>query len=145
MHWKGAAEIVLALCTNWLDAEGSTHEMTPDKVNDIHNLFGFNSIIPCLSLVFQANHFRKYIEDMAEQSLRCVAFAYRNLDSKDIPSEEQRINWQLPDNDLTLIGIVGMKVHGQDMQILHYNIAYNNLLFLTSIFVITFDSFSVCS
>lgn len=87
VHWKGAAEIVLALCTNWLDAEGSTHEMTPDK----------------------ANHFRKYIEDMAEQSLRCVAFAYRNLDSKDIPSEEQRINWQLPDNDLTLIGIVGMK------------------------------------
>uniref|UniRef100_A0A453NJ61 Calcium-transporting ATPase n=1 Tax=Aegilops tauschii subsp. strangulata TaxID=200361 RepID=A0A453NJ61_AEGTS len=87
VHWKGAAEIVLALCTNWLDVDGSTHEMTPDK----------------------ANHFRKYIEDMAEQSLRCVAFAYRNLDPKDIPSEEQRINWELPDNDLTLIGIVGMK------------------------------------
>ncbi|KAM3240618.1 hypothetical protein ACQJBY_053964 [Aegilops geniculata] len=87
VHWKGAAEIVLALCTNWLDVDGSTHEMTPDK----------------------ANHFRKYIEDMAEQSLRCVAFAYRNLDRKDIPNEEQRINWELPDNDLTLIGIVGMK------------------------------------
>ncbi|XP_037446522.1 calcium-transporting ATPase 5, plasma membrane-type-like [Triticum dicoccoides] len=87
VHWKGAAEIVLALCTNWLDVDGSTHEMTPDK----------------------ANHFRKYIEDMAEQSLRCVAFAYRNLDPKDIPYEEQRINWELPDNDLTLIGIVGMK------------------------------------
>ncbi|KAF7089111.1 hypothetical protein CFC21_092149 [Triticum aestivum] len=87
VHWKGAAEIVLALCTNWLYVDGSTHEMTSDK----------------------ANHFRKYIEDMAEQSLRCVAFAYRNLDPKDIPSEEQRINWELPDNDLTLIGIVGMK------------------------------------
>uniref|UniRef100_A0ACD5Z9I7 Uncharacterized protein n=1 Tax=Avena sativa TaxID=4498 RepID=A0ACD5Z9I7_AVESA len=87
VHWKGAAEIVLALCTNWLDVDGSTHEMTPDK----------------------ANQFKRYIEDMAEQSLRCVAFAYRNLDLKDIPSEEQRISWQLPDNDLTLIGIVGMK------------------------------------
>ncbi|KAM3228184.1 hypothetical protein ACQJBY_059717 [Aegilops geniculata] len=87
VHWKGAAEIVLALCKIWLDVDGSTHEMTPDK----------------------ANHFRKYIEDMAEQSLRCVAFAYRNLDPKDIPNEEQRINWELPDNDLTLIGIVGMK------------------------------------
>uniref|UniRef100_A0ACD5V6V2 Uncharacterized protein n=2 Tax=Avena sativa TaxID=4498 RepID=A0ACD5V6V2_AVESA len=87
VHWKGAAEIVLALCTNWLDVDGSTHEMTPDE----------------------ANQFKKYIEDMAEQSLRCVAFAYRNLDMKDIPSEEQRISWQLPDNDLTLIGIVGMK------------------------------------
>lgn len=87
VHWKGAAEIVLALCTNWLDVDGSAHEMTPDK----------------------ANHFRNYIEDMAEQSLRCVAFAYRDLDLNDIPSEEQRINWQLPDNDLTLIGIAGMK------------------------------------
>ncbi|XP_062223931.1 calcium-transporting ATPase 5, plasma membrane-type-like isoform X2 [Phragmites australis] len=86
IHWKGAAEVVLALCTSWLDVDGSTHEMTPDK----------------------ANQFKKYIEDMAEQSLRCVAFAYRNLDLKDVPSEEQRINWQLPDNNLTLIGIVGM-------------------------------------
>lgn len=40
MHWKGAAEIVLALCTHWLDVDGSTHEMTPDKVNDVHNFFG---------------------------------------------------------------------------------------------------------
>jgi Ca2+-transporting ATPase len=60
---------------------------------------------------------------MAEQSLRCVAFAYRNLDQTDIPSEEQRINWQLPDNDLILIGIVGMKVHGRNVQILNYNVA----------------------
>ncbi|AQK68932.1 Calcium-transporting ATPase 9 plasma membrane-type [Zea mays] len=87
VHWKGAAEIVLALCTSWLNVDGSTHEMTPDK----------------------ANQLKKLIEDMAEQSLRCIAFAYRNLDMKDVPSEEQRINWQLPDNELTLIGIIGMK------------------------------------
>jgi P-type Ca2+ transporter type 2C len=48
---------------------------------------------------------------MAEQSLRCVAFAYKTIDLKDVPSEEQIINWALPDNDLTLIGIVGMKVY----------------------------------
>lgn len=47
---------------------------------------------------------------MAEQSLRCVAFAYRSIDRNDVPREEHRSNWQLPDNDLTLIGIVGMKV-----------------------------------
>ncbi|KAK3156146.1 hypothetical protein QOZ80_2AG0103440 [Eleusine coracana subsp. coracana] len=86
VHWKGAAEIVLALCTNWLDTDGSIHEMTTDK----------------------ADQFKEYIEYMAEQSLRCVAFAYRTIEN-DVPSEEQRINWQLPDNDLTLIGIVGMK------------------------------------
>ncbi|KAK1615397.1 hypothetical protein QYE76_020914 [Lolium multiflorum] len=109
VHWKGAAEIVLALCTNWLDVDGSIHEMTPDKANHLEHFLRFNYVVPCLTLIFQANRFKKYIEDMAEQSLRCVAFAYRNLDPKDIPSEEQRINWQLPDNDLTLIGIVGMK------------------------------------
>ncbi|CAD6251695.1 unnamed protein product [Miscanthus lutarioriparius] len=87
VHCKGAPEIVLSLCTSWLDVDGSAHEMTPDK----------------------ANQFKKLIEDMAEQSLRCIAFAYRNLDLKDVPSEEQRINWQLPDNELTLIGIIGMK------------------------------------
>jgi Ca2+-transporting ATPase len=117
VHWKGAAEIVLALCTNWLDVDGSIHKMTPDKANHLEHFLRFNYVVPCLTLVFQANQFKKYIEDMAEQSLRCVAFAYRNLDPKDIPSEEQRINWQLPDNDLTLIGIVGMKVHGRNVQI----------------------------
>ncbi|KAJ1278139.1 hypothetical protein BS78_04G056500 [Paspalum vaginatum] len=87
VHWKGAAEIVLALCTRWLDTDGSTREMTPDK----------------------ANQLKKLIEDMAGQSLRCIGFAYRNLDLKDVPSEEQRISWQLPDNDLTFIGVAGMK------------------------------------
>ncbi|KAF2943380.1 calcium-transporting ATPase 5, plasma membrane-type-like [Oryza sativa Japonica Group] len=87
VHWKGAAEIVLALCTNWLDVNGISHEMTPDK----------------------ANQFKKYIEEMAEESLRCVAFAYRNLDLNYVPNEEERINWELPDNELALIGIVGMK------------------------------------
>ncbi|KAG0531958.1 hypothetical protein BDA96_04G066800 [Sorghum bicolor] len=87
VHWKGAAEIVLALCTSWLDVDGSAHVMTPDK----------------------ADQLKKLIEDMAEQSLRCIAFAYRNLDLKVVPSEEQIINWQLPDNELILIGIIGMK------------------------------------
>jgi hypothetical protein len=65
--------------------------------------------------IFQANQLKKLIEDMAEQSLRCIAFAYRNLDMKDVPSEEQRINWQLPDNELTLIGIIGMKVYDYEL------------------------------
>ncbi|OEL37477.1 Calcium-transporting ATPase 8, plasma membrane-type [Dichanthelium oligosanthes] len=87
VHWKGAAEIVLDLCTSWIDVDGSTHEMTTDKANEL----------------------KKFVEDMAEQSLRCIAFAYRNLGLEDVPSEEQKLSWKLPDNDLTLIGIVGMK------------------------------------
>jgi magnesium-transporting ATPase (P-type) len=72
------------------------------------------------TLTFQANQLKKFIEDMAEQSLRCIAFAYRNLDLEDVPSEEQRINWQLPDDDLTLIGIAGMKVYVQYLQMVNY-------------------------
>ena len=35
VHWKGAAEIVLALCTSWIGVDGSIHEMTPDKVETL--------------------------------------------------------------------------------------------------------------
>ncbi|WOK95006.1 calcium-transporting ATPase 8, plasma membrane-type-like [Canna indica] len=31
VHWKGAAEIVLAACTSWVDADGSKKTLTPDK------------------------------------------------------------------------------------------------------------------
>ncbi|KAG1326882.1 putative Calcium-transporting ATPase 5, plasma membrane-type [Cocos nucifera] len=87
VHWKGAAEIVLATCSHWLDADGSAQPMTSDKVDA----------------------FKKSIEDMAAVSLRCVAFAYKTFDLEKVPNEEQRDNWQLPEDDLILLGIVGIK------------------------------------
>lgn len=32
MHWKGAAEIVLASCTSYIDADGNVVEMDEEKV-----------------------------------------------------------------------------------------------------------------
>lgn len=32
VHWKGAAELILASCTSWLDADGLPQELTSDKV-----------------------------------------------------------------------------------------------------------------
>ncbi|KAJ8500023.1 hypothetical protein OPV22_010575 [Ensete ventricosum] len=87
VHWKGAAEIVLASCTSWLDTNGSKQPLTADKVTG----------------------FKKIIEDMAAASLRCVAFAYRFFDLERIPNEEQRERWQLPEDDLVLLAIVGIK------------------------------------
>ncbi|KAJ0985137.1 hypothetical protein J5N97_003493 [Dioscorea zingiberensis] len=87
IHWKGAAELVLSSCTSWLDADGSPQELNSDKVDE----------------------FIKSIETMAARSLRCVAFAYRQYDPADIPSEELRENWDLPENELILLGIVGIK------------------------------------
>ncbi|ONK70582.1 uncharacterized protein A4U43_C05F35220 [Asparagus officinalis] len=87
IHWKGAAEIVLASCTGWLDASGSVERMTPNQMDE----------------------FKKFIEAMAEASLRCIAFAYRLYDLGKVPREEERINWVLPEDDLILLGIVGIK------------------------------------
>lgn len=49
VHWKGAAEIVLALCTSWIDADGSIHELTSDKVE---TLVAFRFTPPFLKMSF---------------------------------------------------------------------------------------------
>ncbi|KAJ4792077.1 Calcium-transporting ATPase [Rhynchospora pubera] len=87
LHWKGAAEIVLSCCTNWFDSGGSTKPMTPEKMEE----------------------FKKMIEEMAAASLRCVAFAYRPFELEKVPKEDQRSDWAIPENELVLLGIVGIK------------------------------------
>ncbi|KAF5461682.1 hypothetical protein F2P56_017761 [Juglans regia] len=85
IHWKGAAEIVLASCTWCIDATDQLVAMDEDKVN----------------------FFKKAIENMATVSLRCVAIAYRSCESEEVPSDEE--HWSLPENDLVLLAIVGIK------------------------------------
>ena len=59
----------------------------------------------------QKTYFTKAIEDMAAGSLRCVAIAYRSYDLKGIPpDEEQLAKWALPEDELILLAIVGIKV-----------------------------------
>jgi Ca2+-transporting ATPase len=88
VHWKGAAEIVLASCTRFIDSNNFLVPLDEDKV---------------LS-------FKKGIEEMAGRSLRCVAFAYKLCKSEDIPDvEEELAHWDLPENDLILLAIAGLK------------------------------------
>lgn len=55
--------------------------------------------------------FKRAIEDMAAGSLRCVAIAYRTYEKDNVPaSEEQLAHWSLPEDDLVLLAIVGLKV-----------------------------------
>ena len=59
----------------------------------------------------QAEIFKKAIEEMAASSLRCVAIAYRSYMEK-VPSTEQELaQWALPEDDLVLLAIVGIKVY----------------------------------
>lgn len=48
---------------------------------------------------------------MAVQSLRCVAIAYRSYELNKIPSNEEDLDqWSLPEHELVLLAIVGIKV-----------------------------------
>ncbi|MFS7944541.1 putative P-type Ca(2+) transporter [Helianthus anomalus] len=88
VHWKGAAEIVLAACTRYMD---SNEQLVPLDEGT-------------------AEYFKKAIEDMASGSLRCVAIAYRPLNGDTVPTDEEELtHWELPEGDLVLLAIVGLK------------------------------------
>ncbi|XP_021275720.1 calcium-transporting ATPase 10, plasma membrane-type-like [Herrania umbratica] len=88
IHWKGAAEIVLAACSWYLDTDDGVVAMDEEKVA----------------------FFEKAIESMAVGSLRCVAIAYRSYESEKVPTNEEELaRWALPDDDLVLLAIVGLK------------------------------------
>ncbi|CAL5439318.1 unnamed protein product [Camellia sinensis] len=87
VHWKGAAEIILASCTEYLDSNGHLQSIDNDKV-----------------------FFREAIDDMAARSLRCVAIAYKPYSMEKFPSDEEQLaQWNLPEDDLVLLAIVGIK------------------------------------
>ncbi|XP_071717450.1 calcium-transporting ATPase 10, plasma membrane-type-like [Rutidosis leptorrhynchoides] len=88
IHWKGAAEIVLAACTSYMDTSGNLVPLDNDKVE----------------------YFKKAIETMAVGSLRCVAIAYRPFKWENFPtSDEELEHWQMPEDDLVLLAIIGLK------------------------------------
>ncbi|KAE8673598.1 Calcium-transporting ATPase 8, plasma membrane-type [Hibiscus syriacus] len=88
IHWKGAAEIVLAACTSYLNTNGETISMDEEKVA----------------------FFEKAIETMAAGSLRCVAIAYRSYEGEKVPTNEEELaQWAVPENDLVFLAVVGIK------------------------------------
>ncbi|KAK1322986.1 Calcium-transporting ATPase 9, plasma membrane-type [Acorus calamus] len=86
IHWKGAAEIVLSSCKYWLATDGTVKSID-NKIDEL----------------------KKMIDDMAAKSLRCVAFAYRLYSIENIPNEEQRDQWALPEDELIFLAIAGLK------------------------------------
>lgn len=48
---------------------------------------------------------------MAARSLRCVAIAYRSCEIDNVPANEEDLaSWSLPEDELVLLAIVGIKV-----------------------------------
>ncbi|XP_006661779.1 calcium-transporting ATPase 7, plasma membrane-type [Oryza brachyantha] len=79
-HWKGAAEMVLASCSTYVGADGVARELG----------------------VEQRRKLEQVINDMAAASLRCIAFAYKQVVDGDGHST-------IDDEGLTLLGFVGLK------------------------------------
>ncbi|KAF2306709.1 hypothetical protein GH714_020736 [Hevea brasiliensis] len=111
IHWKGAAEIILALCTGYIDANDHIVPMDEDKR------------IPSsdTGLSLQKSFFKQAIDDMAAGSLRCVAIAYRSYEIEKVPVDEEQLSqWALPEDDLILLAIIGLKVSNGAMVLKHY-------------------------
>ncbi|KAF2287859.1 hypothetical protein GH714_002999 [Hevea brasiliensis] len=82
-HWKGAAEMILAMCSNYCVGSGALKGMNAD------DRLEFEKIIQC----------------MAAKSLRCLAFAYKKVTH----DNEEEVSKKLEEAELTLLGFVGLK------------------------------------
>ncbi|KAK6161442.1 hypothetical protein DH2020_004823 [Rehmannia glutinosa] len=80
VHWKGAAEMILAMCSHYYDSDGKMKEL-----NDNERL-GFDQII----------------QGMAASSLRCIAFAHKQV-------SEVKGQKRIQESGLSLLGLVGLK------------------------------------
>ncbi|KAI3806020.1 hypothetical protein L1987_21910 [Smallanthus sonchifolius] len=80
VHWKGAAEMVLAMCSKYYNSNGCKTIIDSDSRSQLENI----------------------IKGMAASSLRCIAFAHKKvLEGTDYQT--------LTEEGLTLLGIVGLK------------------------------------
>ncbi|KAI3678880.1 hypothetical protein L6452_38184 [Arctium lappa] len=84
VHWKGAAEMVLAMCSKYYQSNGCIKTINSDERTQLENI----------------------IEGMAASSLRCIAFAYKKVLEH---REDSTVYRTLSEEGLTLLGIVGLK------------------------------------
>lgn len=93
LHTKGAAEIVLGLCTHYFDQNGDRVELTERIKEDI---------------------ITNVIEKYAKNALRTICFAYRDLEEHEggVTHEndaQDKVNKEVELNGLTCVGIIGIR------------------------------------
>ncbi|GKU86487.1 hypothetical protein SLEP1_g1004 [Rubroshorea leprosula] len=89
VHWKGAAEMILAMCSNYYESDGEVRLMDEDARSAME----------------------KIIEGIAASSLRCIAFAHKQVLEEEREGNDDQGNCgrRIEDEGLTLLGIVGLK------------------------------------
>ncbi|KAA8527658.1 hypothetical protein F0562_035473 [Nyssa sinensis] len=85
VHWKGAAEMILAMCSHFYDPSGNMKHLDDGE----------------------RMKFDQIIQGMAASSLRCIAFAHKNVQEE--VHEDGHSHQKIKDHDLTLLGLVGLK------------------------------------
>jgi Ca2+ transporting ATPase len=93
MHTKGAAEKIMETCSHFLDQDGKRQELTDQMIQQL----------------------KSSIDDLADQALRPIAFAYKDI-SKDQNGEEHDEKkdkkdkfFEVEKEDATLYAIAGIK------------------------------------
>ena len=81
-HWKGAAEMILAMCSTYYDRTGVLNVIDEEKALQLGTV----------------------IKNMGEKCLQCIAFAH-----KEVVEESGQVIEKLEENGLTLLGLVGLK------------------------------------
>ncbi|XP_010025947.2 putative calcium-transporting ATPase 13, plasma membrane-type [Eucalyptus grandis] len=84
VHWKGAAEMVLAMCSCFYDGSGIERDLDEDKRARCEQI----------------------IQGMAESSLTCIAFAHKQVPEE--AAKEREDGKKIQEDGLTLLGLVGI-------------------------------------
>nr|POE67945.1 calcium-transporting atpase 12, plasma membrane-type [Quercus suber] len=85
VHWKGAAEMILKMCSSYYDAFGIMKDLDDDE----------------------KMKFEQIIQGMAASNLRCIAFAHKQVSKED--QEHDTKQKTIEEDGLTLLGLVGIK------------------------------------
>ncbi|KDP21394.1 hypothetical protein JCGZ_21865 [Jatropha curcas] len=88
VHWKGAAEMILAMCSDYYESSGMVKSMDEGERSKIERI----------------------IQGMAASSLRCIAFAHKKITGEEMKDEKDENSRQrVKEDGLILVGIIGLK------------------------------------
>ncbi|XP_024518924.1 putative calcium-transporting ATPase 11, plasma membrane-type [Selaginella moellendorffii] len=91
IHWKGASEVVLAQCSNFMDEQGNVSPLTPEKLQELQEI----------------------IDTFANAALRTLCLACKEFPQNEFlarpPKKHSTIGPPIPEDGLTCIAIVGIK------------------------------------
>ncbi|XP_049386489.1 putative calcium-transporting ATPase 13, plasma membrane-type isoform X2 [Solanum stenotomum] len=85
-HWKGAAEMISRMCSHYYDLEGNVKPFEQSDKEECDRI----------------------IEGMAASSLRCIAFAHKQVPKAE-QEDREHMHGNVPDNSFILLGFVGLK------------------------------------